>query len=546
MSRLRRAWQAFTTADAKHAVVATNPRARGEVTPYRTVNRDRVMEATIARPGARQVWQLHRVREDSRDLEIRSSIWGGWVRFARIQAIGYELSRLQFDGMTDEQATRLAEPVRYLRKQWRRQQKIRHMGGAGQTIHQLAGQVLHHVLVDGDCFVTRRRGPKGTIWDLHAGDALAESENALQLGSDESVILGVVQDPYGNPIAYLFNDGGRPAQANFTIATYASTVAVMRVPAAGVLHIRDRSGDSTIARGWPRCTTVLDEIARLNEFDEAFVRSATLRASIGVFLEQELFAAGAADGGRGPGDFARTTGEGGFTTENPGNAEGELVRPYQEFAAKAGTFTELDPGYTAKKIDTGNPTADEAAVLAKLLQRVCAALRTTPATLLGDYSSLSFSAGQLGHMQERQAVEDMQMVLVNQLYEPLYEDFVRARWVALVAEFPAIDPTEDFEALWYPSIRLKKYQILDKGRLVVGLLKAWEAGMYTYAEVREELGASGENADEVIAQWKKDRAALGLPESPTQAGGGMMPGESKDDKDDDPDKKSKDGDDGDD
>ena len=90
------------------------------------------MQASAAPPGARQTWELYRVREESRDLELRSPIWGGYVRFVRIQCIGYELSRLQFDRFTEEQKARLPEVVKHLRREWNRFQKIRGVGGTGQ------------------------------------------------------------------------------------------------------------------------------------------------------------------------------------------------------------------------------------------------------------------------------------------------------------------------------------------------------------------------------------------------------------------------------
>ena len=171
-----------------------------------------------------------------------------------------------------------------------------------------------------------------------------------------------------------------------------------------------------------------------------------------------------------------------------------------------------------------------------LERRVCAALRTSPATLLGDYKSLSFSAGQLAHLQERQAIEDRQMVLSDQFYSPVYKDWFTARWMDLVAMFPEADPA-DMEALLYPSIVLRKYQVLDKGRLVKPILEAWEAGAMTYPEMRAELGYTGANVDEVIAEWKENRRALGMPETPAAAAtaGPADDGDKDDDESDDED-----------
>ena len=74
------ALQTNPTAPAGMQTVVTSPRAGGNTGPYRSVNRDRPLQATVAPPGARQQWELHRVREESRDLELRSPIWGGYVK----------------------------------------------------------------------------------------------------------------------------------------------------------------------------------------------------------------------------------------------------------------------------------------------------------------------------------------------------------------------------------------------------------------------------------------------------------------------------------
>ena len=547
------AWRAVSRPpDAKHATVATDPRSRGDIGPYRSVNRDRTIEATNAPPGSRQTWQLHRAREESRDLELRSAVWRSYNYFSRIQTVGYELSRLQFDRLTKEQAARLPEVIRHLRREWRRFQKIPTVGGRGQTIHQMAGQVLHHVNVDGDCFVTNRTVLGRRVWDLHPGDALAEHMRHIAPGGGNEIQLGVESDSYGKPVAYLFGHGGKITPLNWSYGGYGSAgTDVRRVAAGRVLHVRDMSGESTVVRGWPLCTPVIGLIARVDEWLEALARSAVLRAAVGLAMEtQPDYVAPPDRTGRGFGDVVKSLGS---TPSDglAGSAESERLRPYQKFAAEGGGFLELPPGFTLKKIDTGSPTSQEVAGIVTVLQLIAGALRATPATLYGDYKSLSFSGGQLAHMQERQAIEDRQMILCNQFFTPIFADWLRGRWMNVVREFPEIEPMEDFDTLLYPTIVLRKYAILDKGRLVKPIMEAFSQGLMDYSECRAELGYSGVDGEQTIEQWKEDRKALGLPESPTQANGGKVPGESDDDDDDDDDsdeegdgKDSKDDDDG--
>ena len=206
----------------------------------------------------------------------------------RIQVIGYDLARLQFDRLTKEQATRLEEVTKHLRQAWRRFQVIPDVGGTGSTIHQMAGSVMHHLDVDGDCFLTRDAArpisacgtcTPATRWQNTSAISRPTGGNARQ--------LGVETDRHGRPVAYLFGAGGDLSRLNWGYSSYGGTSSnVRRVAAGRVLHVRDRSGEVTAVRGWPRCTTVIEDIARLDEWYSALVRSATMRAAVGVALQK--------------------------------------------------------------------------------------------------------------------------------------------------------------------------------------------------------------------------------------------------------------------
>ena len=537
MSRIRNAVNALLgRKQTQMATTVTSPRNRGDVGPYRSVNRDKPISSTIAPPGARIQWQLYRAREECRDLELRSPILGGYVRFVRIQCLGYQPSALHFDRLTREQITRLQEPIRYLRAEWKRFQTMRDVGGTGRSVHQMAGSALHHVDVDGDCFLTARMVRDRRVWDLHPGDAL--SEGLYRTGSgrnDGNRQLGVETDAWGRPVAYYFRNGGRIAPLNVEYSSFGNQGGdAVRLSSNRVQHIRDLSGEITAVRGWPRFTQVIEDIARLDEWYSALVRSATMRASIGILLEKDAMLGSAEMLGAGStmGGLAAQAAAG----EGEINETGERVAPYQEFEANAGSVTELLPGFKPHGIPAGAPTSQEANAIAMLERRVCAALRTTPATLLGDYKSLSFSAGQLGHLQESQAIADRQMMLGSQFFAPIFKDWLTTGWMDFLVMFREVKPA-DFDSLIYPEFVLKGYKVIDPSKMTKSVLDAFAAGLLTYSESRRELGHLGIDSDSVISEWREDRKKLGLPDSPMEGGGGgAVPAEDEDDEEEEKEK----------
>jgi len=148
-------------------------------------------------------------------------------------------------------------------------------------------------------------------------------------------------------------------------------------------------------------------------------------------------------------------------------------------------------------------------------------LRISPSTLLGDYGRISFSAIQGANLQDKEAVSDMQYVMAQQYYSPIYRDRFNANIVLLQGMFPEIE-SDDYHLLRNPEIVARAYMIVDKQRLIGPLLEQWEKGLATWSELRDELGFLCSDPDAIIEEWKEDRRRLGLPEHPTSGGSGVQ------------------------
>ena len=139
-------------------------------------------------------------------------MYGGYVRFNRIQCLGGDPARLQFDRLTREQVSRLKEPLTHIRMEWARFQMMPYVGGTGRSIHQMAGAALHHVDVDGDCFLLNRMSRNRRVWDLLPGDALEEGQ--FRVSGNGNRQLGVETDGHGLPVRYYFRHNGMIAPLN--------------------------------------------------------------------------------------------------------------------------------------------------------------------------------------------------------------------------------------------------------------------------------------------------------------------------------------------
>ena len=546
MSRVARAWNALIGAgDRGSNAVAPTTHSGGQVTsgdrinpisPFDSVSRNSPIGNTAAPPGARQTWELHAVREESRNLYLNSPLWSAYVHFTRIQVRGYKPTRLRFRRMTRAQKERLKPVVKYLKRDWDRFQSVRGVFGTGRNVHQAAGNALYHMLVDGDAFITNRFVNGRRVWDLHPGDALYETFHHSVVDGNY-VMMGVETDPHGNPLYYMFGNGGELAKSNQGYYAYGSAgVDVLRVPAQRVQHIMDLSSEVSATRGWPRCAPVVSDIARLDDWYSALVRGAISRAAMAAVIEKpDVHGDPNAAKGNNRSSMSALAAMRDSSGDVRATPENNLAKRYQQFLSNAGRLLELDPGYTFKAVPPGAASAQEAMIIKAMEYRVCSSLRISPSTLLGDYGRLSFSSVQGTNLQDREAVLDLQYIMEQQFYSPIFRDRFNNRMVMLQSDFPELEP-EDYDLLRHPEIVARSYMILDKQRLIRPLIEQWESGMITYAELRDELGFLASDPEAVIEQWKEDRRMLGLPDHPTRPGSadtGEDSGGDDDDEDDD-------------
>ena len=500
-------------------------------TTYRTgvrgTPRDRPIGYTTAPTPARQIWELHRIREESRQQSLISPHFVAFLNWAKCVVVGSDAFGLRFPSMPKEERDRLRDPARDLRDRWREYQDAE-IGMRGETLGELCGQTQDAMLIDGDSFIVPQRDPGNAAWRYmwYPGDSLAETSRipgTIDARGEPQRALGIEIDEWGRPIRYWF--GARAKYRNLGYTQWSTDVDAMPLPAAQVWHIRDRRRNGADLRGWPRIIGAFEYIARLNEFDQAFIRGAIRRVAASIALER--------DPGAAYGDVdrdieadlrdveeQRITGAGPYTDES--------IKAYQESEAAAGNILELEPGYKSTTIATGAPSPQEADVVAKFENRIAAALGVSIMTITGDYSGTSFSGGQLGLMGDRRTADDLQYVQRRQVVARVYARWLGGVWTDLLMRWPMLRPADRriFESARHS---LPRMPVLEKGKILAAASGAVSAGIMGLVEARAEAGYSTDDVEAFIEEWREQRDMLGETATGPESGAPLMDGDEGED-----------------
>ena len=509
--------------------LSTGPRSVQGGSGIRGVPRNRPIGYTIAPPAARQIWELHKIREESRQLSLTNPYLRAYVEWCKVHVIGTKPIPLALD-IPREHRARLRKAAREWRRRWRRHQRFP-VGSRGQNLSELEAQALYHTIVDGDCFIVPYAGAMGRRqYQLYAGDALAEQSHIPAIGSMPGArqrALGVDVDDRGNPIAYRFGSGARYGNLGYT--SYQSELNVKTIDARRVWHVMDRRMDGTTVRGWPKISAAFDSLARVDEAFDAFIRSMIRRASIGLALSRdpELTEQPQLDDGDDP-DSRFVYEDASRATAGVDGVRGtdESVAAYQEAEANAGDLLILDPGYRSETISTGSPSPQETLMVQTIERRICGALRTSPMTLLGDYRGVSYSAGQLERQEARETAADMQDMIDRGVHGRAYHDYYYRAWPRILMEYPEVEPS-DRDIFRYPEHVYPRLSVVELSKVIPSVVKAFEAGLLDLVASRRELGQVTPDVEDTIAEWLEQREAMreGQAEPPA----GDEEGEDEDD-----------------
>ena len=192
--------------------------------------RDRPIGYTIAPQPARQIWELHRIREESRQQSLVSPHFRAFLEWAKCFVLGEDPFGLRFPMMPRAERARLRDAALAVRDDWREFQEMP-IGARDETVAELAGQTLDWMLVDGDCFVIPYMVDGEWRYQAYPGDALAETSHTPITAGPGNIpqrALGITVDSRGRPLIYHFGQRARFRSLGYT--SYSSDLDALPVP----------------------------------------------------------------------------------------------------------------------------------------------------------------------------------------------------------------------------------------------------------------------------------------------------------------------------
>lgn len=346
------------------------------------------------------------------------------------------------------------------------------------TMQRLISRTL---AIDGEVFIRRHVGQDGELkLQIIDSDRLNEYRNE-PMPNGNTINLGIEYNAVGKAVAYHI---AKRRPQNWSAGWWAD---VERVPADEIYHLYIPEFAEQ-SRGIPWIYAALLNLVHLDAFSEAAVIAARIGASAMGFIESP-------DGGEG------YAGDG---TDVDGNASLE---------ADPGQFLFLRQG---EKVSSWNPKYPDAAVepfTRFALQNVAAGIGVAYHNLSGDMTGVNYSSARIAELDERDAWMAIQGFVVDNLHQPIYEDWFKAQFANGKFKFAASGSKFDryFDVYWQG----RRWAWVDPKGEVEANLAAINGKLKSRTRVIAEQGWDIEDVYNEIAEENALAEQIGIAEGET-------------------------------
>ena len=283
------------------------------------------------------------------------------------------------------------------------------------------------------------------------------------------VRMGVELDAYGKPVAYhVWN--AHPYDYNQTVRER------LRIPASELLHLYEatRPGQT---RGVSALNSVMVPLKMLEGYQEAELVSARISSAKLGWLK--------------------------YTEAAAAELSHEIPQNPLHYTAEAGSIQMLPPGLEFQSWDPGSPTGTYDPFVKSKLREVAAGLKVSYNSLAADLSGVNYSSLRSGLLLERDQWRTLQRRIIDKLYQPLFEAFVRN--AVLTPEWPA-ELTRDAER-YTKCVRwiARGWDWVDPLKDINAQVVALQNGLTSRDEILAEKGG---NFEDVLNQVKREQQML--------------------------------------
>lgn len=308
-------------------------------------------------------------------------------------------------------------------------------------------------------------------------------------GVKREVRGGVEVDEFGTAVAYHIKAFTSPDLHRITMTA-------QRIDAKEILHIME-PGRARQTRATGRMTASIERLRNLGQYDFAQLVTARAEASIGLVIETPAAEVG----------FGGTDGDG---TPKPDQLD---LLPFM--------VARTAPGEKVQPFAPTRPGNGYRDFVAMQLKAVAAGIGISYEQIARDFTNGTYSSQRQAMLEDRREFRILQEMLITQLCQPVYDEFVR---LSVIDGLLAVDAVEYAKgvsgyrrAVWMPDgwqwIDPEKETNADAAGLAAGLVTREELALERGRDWRE-IAQQRANEDAYIAQLKAQTPATPGVEAP--------------------------------
>lgn len=425
-------------------------------------------------------WQLPKLRERSRDLQMNNDYMKNFLRKLKVNVIGANGIQMQSkarlkNGTIDKRSNELVEQA------WKRWTKRRNASTCGTlSLKDIANAAIESVARDGEVLIRKIKGYDNQFnfaLQIIEADHLDTLHNE-NLQNGNTIRLGIEKNAWGKPIAYWLWSK-HPGEASTTIN---QTQKRIRIPAEEIIHmyLKERP---TQSRGVPWAHTAIIRLRQLGAYEEA----AIVNARIGASKMQTIIM----------GEGHEYTGD---ATDPYGNKIDEVEPGMRELMPAGTQLHDFQPAY---------PSGDFGPFNKAMLRGISSGIGCSYNSIANDLEGVNFSSLRSGLLEERDSWKVVQLWFIEFFLDEVVRDW--ADMAILSGQLPlAYSDIDIIINEDTPKWQGRRWEWVDPEKDINARITELKAGLTTRTRIAAEKGEDFEEILEELAEEQKMIDASGL------------------------------------